>query len=301
MSIISIPSDHTHHTYTLCTSEDLGARSVKVKRRGSGKNERGWIKTRELVEDEIVSSVIDEESSLALWTIHRPIRGWYLRLRRSQSLLSSAPPSNTNSYIALSPSRQQPTSLSFTISSSSQTNQTSLHGHSKSLSLTSSLSPLPLSPNPSLPIQRHVSSSPSTPLQNPTSTFSPPQNPTILVNGKEKRTRSFMLSPETAEPQEVYKTFNPLRVVRDLWNWKEKEKGLSFVIMEEGRIIGRFEDRPKLWSTTTEGTLFLEVPAIESLGAAGRETEEESMWIAVCMAYLEFLEDRDAYHAASEG
>ncbi|KAI0632744.1 hypothetical protein C8Q77DRAFT_841363 [Trametes polyzona] len=40
-----------------------------------------WYKERFLSDDEILEHIVDNETSTLLWTIHRPKRGWYIRVR----------------------------------------------------------------------------------------------------------------------------------------------------------------------------------------------------------------------------
>uniref|UniRef100_A0A0K3CMX7 Uncharacterized protein n=1 Tax=Rhodotorula toruloides TaxID=5286 RepID=A0A0K3CMX7_RHOTO len=67
-------------TYKLEENEALeGRQVVSVSDEASGRTI--WTKTRELVGDEIVSTVLNSLHN-PRWTVHRPTRGWYLRLRR---------------------------------------------------------------------------------------------------------------------------------------------------------------------------------------------------------------------------
>ncbi|KAI0028949.1 hypothetical protein K488DRAFT_57506, partial [Vararia minispora EC-137] len=54
-----------------------------------------WYKESFLTEDEIVEHVVDNASSTTLWTIHKPLRGWYIHLR--------APSFPPKSFIAFAP------------------------------------------------------------------------------------------------------------------------------------------------------------------------------------------------------
>ncbi|KAA1467057.1 hypothetical protein DENSPDRAFT_832027 [Dentipellis sp. KUC8613] len=54
-----------------------------------------WYKERYLAEDEIIEHVVENATSTLLWTIHRPLRGWYIRLR--------APTFPPSVYISLLP------------------------------------------------------------------------------------------------------------------------------------------------------------------------------------------------------
>ncbi|BGO95197.1 hypothetical protein NBRC10512_000980 [Rhodotorula toruloides] len=77
-------------TYKLEENEALeGRQVVSVSDEASGRTI--WTNTRELVGDVIVSTVFDSLHN-PRWSVHRPTRGWYLRLRRV-----SLPPSSSES------------------------------------------------------------------------------------------------------------------------------------------------------------------------------------------------------------
>ncbi|KAF8588088.1 hypothetical protein K439DRAFT_1613840 [Ramaria rubella] len=65
--------------YTIKSSDALAEMRVNVLEEGTD-NVR-WYKERTMTEDEIVESVVDSTTSSLRWSIHRPKRGWYLRLR----------------------------------------------------------------------------------------------------------------------------------------------------------------------------------------------------------------------------
>ncbi|KAH9925599.1 uncharacterized protein BXZ73DRAFT_91056 [Epithele typhae] len=65
--------------YIVRSSDVLQDMRINVSLEGSEKVV--WYKERFLTDDEIVEQIVDNATSTALWTVHRPIRGWYLRLR----------------------------------------------------------------------------------------------------------------------------------------------------------------------------------------------------------------------------
>ncbi|KAG8819796.1 hypothetical protein FRC19_009516 [Serendipita sp. 401] len=60
-------------------SSDIISQNVRI----TVEDEKGplWYKTKELMEHEIVDSVMDCKTNQIRWTIHQPKRGWYIRLR----------------------------------------------------------------------------------------------------------------------------------------------------------------------------------------------------------------------------
>lgn len=61
--------------------------------------------------------------------------------------------------------------------------------------------------------------------------------------------------------------------------------------------VMRYEDLSGywLWQSKTRGRFVLQQDAVRALGI------DEAFWFAVALAYLEFLEERDGYNAASDG
>ncbi|KAH9990106.1 hypothetical protein BJV77DRAFT_636054 [Russula vinacea] len=65
--------------YAVQSSDVLSYNRVNV---SEEKSERViWYKERTLTDDEIIEHVVDNANSTVLWEIHRPLRGWYIRLR----------------------------------------------------------------------------------------------------------------------------------------------------------------------------------------------------------------------------
>ncbi|KAH9856219.1 hypothetical protein C2E23DRAFT_772648 [Lenzites betulinus] len=65
--------------YVVQSSDVLEDMRVNVRLEGSDKVV--WYKERFLSEHEILEHIVENESSTLLWTIHRPKRGWYIRVR----------------------------------------------------------------------------------------------------------------------------------------------------------------------------------------------------------------------------
>ncbi|PWN53743.1 hypothetical protein IE53DRAFT_112483 [Violaceomyces palustris] len=74
-------------------------------------------------------------------------------------------------------------------------------------------------------------------------------------------------------------------------------QGQGSVHSREGLEVLRFEDTSKwwLWDAKSSGKVVLQKSAIEALGL------QKEFWIAITLAYLEFLEEKDGYEAAREG
>ncbi|GAA6001623.1 uncharacterized protein JCM10292_004964 [Rhodotorula paludigena] len=91
----------TGRHYQLLENEPLeGQQRITVKQERDGR--AVWTKTRELEDDEIVST---DSMRTPRWTFHRPIRGWYLILQRA-----SPDGSRSQSYIELNPRKRSPSS-----------------------------------------------------------------------------------------------------------------------------------------------------------------------------------------------
>ncbi|KAI0041677.1 hypothetical protein FA95DRAFT_1526240 [Auriscalpium vulgare] len=79
--------------YTVHSSDVLSDNRVNISEEGS--EQVIWYKERFLADEEIIEHIMDNATSTLLWTVHKPLRGWYLRLR--------APSFPPTSFIALLP------------------------------------------------------------------------------------------------------------------------------------------------------------------------------------------------------
>ncbi|KAL5479051.1 hypothetical protein ACEPAI_2339 [Sanghuangporus weigelae] len=68
-----------HQKYVVQSSDVIEDLRVFVKEEGSERIY--WYKERFLTDDEIVENVVENASSRICWTIHRPKRGWYIKIR----------------------------------------------------------------------------------------------------------------------------------------------------------------------------------------------------------------------------
>ncbi|KAF8153926.1 hypothetical protein B0H34DRAFT_719597 [Crassisporium funariophilum] len=73
------PSNSGTSRYVVQTSDVIQDMRVNVSEEASGKVI--WYKERFLGDDEIVENVVHNPTSTICWTIHRPKRGWYIRIR----------------------------------------------------------------------------------------------------------------------------------------------------------------------------------------------------------------------------
>ncbi|KAM5538741.1 hypothetical protein V8D89_007463 [Ganoderma adspersum] len=65
--------------YVVRSSDVLEDMRINVSVEGSDKVL--WYKERFLTDDEILEHIVDNATSTIIWTVHRPKRGWYIRLR----------------------------------------------------------------------------------------------------------------------------------------------------------------------------------------------------------------------------
>ncbi|RPD60931.1 hypothetical protein L227DRAFT_547364 [Lentinus tigrinus ALCF2SS1-6] len=68
-----------HARYVVQSSDVLEDMRINVCEEGTGRVV--WYKERFLTDDEILEHIVDNATSTPLWTVHRPKRGWYIRLR----------------------------------------------------------------------------------------------------------------------------------------------------------------------------------------------------------------------------
>ncbi|KAF8200299.1 hypothetical protein BJ912DRAFT_948651 [Pholiota molesta] len=73
------PSNTGTSRYIVHTTDVLQDMRVNVSEEGSDKII--WYKERFLGDDEIVENVVHNATSTVQWSIHRPLRGWYIRIR----------------------------------------------------------------------------------------------------------------------------------------------------------------------------------------------------------------------------
>ncbi|GJJ07741.1 hypothetical protein Clacol_001946 [Clathrus columnatus] len=292
--------------YVIESTDVLDQFRVNISEEGS--NKILWYKKRHISEDEIVESVIvksspyDNTDKSLKWTIHRPRDGWYLRLRPPTfppnvfiSLVPPPPPvkaselPTTNRPQMIRPDEEG--SLTFVVrtpppklldgvptSSSTHSYPPSPSIQSPTIRTPSITSPPPIKINElnvklnkSIPSPTNVNVtrfllSPSLPL---------PISPTAGVGGFLSRTLAF-LSP----PIKAHVSFSLAPV---------SAQG------EPSSPLLTFVEQTSTFSVATAGILAIDKTIERQMGI------ESTFWVAVSLAYLEFLSDRDSYLAAANG
>ncbi|KAL8283964.1 hypothetical protein RQP46_005077 [Phenoliferia psychrophenolica] len=213
-----------------------------------------WSKVKHLTEEEIVETVLDSARQ-PRWTIHRPIKGWYLVLRSP-----SLPPT---SFISLRPSTNHSAdNFLFTI-------------RSVLTFPTTAGAPVP-PPSPSTRIDFKPEELEEKAKEEGAATKSHFRlQPSVPAHTHRQSSAAWSLSKFTGLFVDRGKTFSCV--------WED----------ENGSEVLRFEDAPSLLSLSTKGSLYLNENLVNITGM------EPSFWIAIALAYLEFLQDKDAYSAAS--
>ncbi|KAI0270501.1 hypothetical protein BC834DRAFT_517909 [Gloeopeniophorella convolvens] len=320
--------------YTVRSSDVLSENRVNVTEENSDRIV--WYKERFLTDDEIVEHVVENTTSTLLWEIHKPLRGWYIRLR--------SPAFSHNVFIPLLPvpsssSYHTPGSLKFSCrthavapSSPGALTGTSSPPRRKPLtSHTSTDSEVTLTDvSPAQPSPTHTYPPPPTP---PSVVVSPPSPTAVhakldqLTRPRLERTRSvisqFILAPH-AQATAVHASggifARALRALRNNVPASSNSFSLSPLpdappapVLAQGPVpalahhhlhltggpIGPppllvFHDTTPVFSVASS-TGVLEVH-LEEVGKRGVDL---GFWIAVALAYGEFLGDRDGYLAAA--
>ncbi|EKM76603.1 hypothetical protein AGABI1DRAFT_115700, partial [Agaricus bisporus var. burnettii JB137-S8] len=281
-----------------------------------------WFKERFLGDNEIIEQLVHSQTSRVCWTIHRPLRGWYIRLK--------APMFPQGVSIPLTPvPLSSPYFADASLSFSSRTNPTPLaetetHEPATRISLTS----------------QDDSSRTSIHSYPPTPTGSqlrlPPSSHSPKIGGPQSQVTHFVLAPsDILTPQNALQQSFFTRALSVLKNHSSAHSNsftLSRVplntplsppppyalnlpapeasrsnvaLMNAASATGApiaplhsplltFHDRTPVL-TVRSLTGLLEINQSEEI-LLGVDT---SFWIAVALAYLEFLEERESYLAAA--
>ncbi|RDB23566.1 hypothetical protein Hypma_009274 [Hypsizygus marmoreus] len=270
-----------------------------------------WYKERFLSDDEIIEHVVHNPTSTICWTIHRPKRGWYIRMRSP----SFAP----GVFIPLIPVPQtSPQYVDAALSLLLRTNtpQSDFAATERqSISSTHSYPPTPPAlvvqpPSPSsvhakledLPgkklrrltvpatqLTQFILAPHSTQHVQPASSSIFARAFSALKNSRPSHSNSFTLSrvPATAplSPPPPYASTSAISPV--------ETSHLSPPTILSPPPVLVFHDRtPVLTVRSLTGLIELDSTEEELLGV------ETSFWIAVALTYLEFLEERESYLAA---
>jgi hypothetical protein len=251
---------------------------------------------RRLTEDEIVASMYEHPSSRLAWTVHRPQRGWYLRVR------SPAFPPNAHVALCAIP-RTSPNFLDGALTFGCRTNVPPPTLRDDPTASAHSYPPTPptvsrtITEDASSPRSRLGQSDSTTALAASSSTTLAASSTTTLVApspppAQASQITEFRLAPQPAvaaaaqaAPSLLARAFATLRTAQPV-------STLSFELTRLPRMDGppllAFHDHTRAFSVaSTTGVLELDTVAAQALGV------HPSFWVTVALAYLEFLEDRE--------
>ncbi|KIM89877.1 hypothetical protein PILCRDRAFT_2155 [Piloderma croceum F 1598] len=280
-----------------------------------------WYKERFLSDDEIVEHIVDNPTSTICWTIHRPKRGWYIRIR--------APSFPPGIFIALLPvPKVSPNYTDAAISFACRTNVPGFPSFRKLSTDTDST--LVHSYPPSPPAPSVVLRPPSpTSIDAKLEEISSPQTTFRRSHQSPSQITQFILAPHSSAhiPQPETSTFIT-RAISTFRNSKPSHSSsftlcpllppaTSPIASPDGLMAIQssvspasshhhfpgLAQRPIPLLTFHDRTPILTVRSITGLLEIN-QTEEKSLgvqtsfWIAVALTYLEFLGERDSYLAA---
>ncbi|KAM0786258.1 hypothetical protein ACM66B_007057 [Microbotryomycetes sp. NB124-2] len=261
MRLDALAEHGPRRTYKYTTSEPLDV--PKVVSLADDSNRHVWTKTRKLAGTEVVDFVSDS-SGQTRWTIHRPVQGWYLALRN--------PRMPSDAFVALEPVKKQPrTALSFTVESA--------------VDLPEEQTTTPLAtPDGSVRVGMDGSRS-----HNEVAPNSEEENPVAALSCPLTRCH-FRLEQGLPAKRAGHYAWS-LSTVKKLLGGTSNSWTCAWEDQRDIEVM-RFEEHTSLLSTTTEGNLTLNVDLITATGL------EPSFWAALALAYIEFLEDKQAYEAS---
>ncbi|KLO18727.1 hypothetical protein SCHPADRAFT_844661 [Schizopora paradoxa] len=269
-----------------------------------------WYKERFLSDDEIIENVVEQATSKLCWTIHRPKRGWYLRIKapsfpRGASIHLSPVPKTSPFYVegALTFQCRVNTPKSSKLEERTSVEKSSMESLTPTLTESSestahSYPPTPpfspsddaLSKSPSLvphgssEVQQFIlapHSSPHVPHQETSSFLS--RAFAAFKNNKPSHSLSFTLCPlprnDRSNSQNTERPASP----------HCHSPSLSAIIPPSPDPLVTFHDRTPVW-TFGSSTGLMEIDV-----ALERETGvNRSFWVCIALAYMEFLTEREA-------
>jgi len=302
-------------TYSVQSSDVIEDLRIHVIEEGSQRIV--WFKERFLSDDEIIENVVEQTTSKLCWTIHRPKRGWYLRIK--------APSFPRGAFINLSPvPKTSPFYAEGALSFQCRVNSLK-SAKQENRSSTEKSSMESLTPTLTEGSENNAHSYPPTPPFSP-SEGGDSKSPSLVPPGSSE-VRQFILAPHSSPhvPQQESSSF----LSRALAAFKNNKPShsLSFTLCPLPRSnaadsqmneqpaskhchspsssavvppspdpLLTFHDRTPLWAfRSSTGLMEIDV-------ALERETGvDRSFWVCIALAYMEFLTERESYLAASNG
>ncbi|KAI0684224.1 hypothetical protein BC835DRAFT_1422414 [Cytidiella melzeri] len=283
--------------YTVQSSDVLSDMRVNVQLEGTDKE-------RYLAEDEIVENVVDNASSSIHWTIHKPVHGWYIRLR--------APSFPPGSYVTLSPLPSvSPYCSEAALTFSCRTNiPSSIAASPSSSRRKSSDSDTTLTGEPT------VHSYPPTPPMNAAVRVLPP-SPRLVheklaeIPQQAQQITTFVLTPHSRAHIPEQKELSVFARMMSALKNSAPSHSSSFTLSPIPSVtptasgsepavapiptpLLTYHDKTPVWKVgSTYGILEMDAQQEKDLGV------HPSFYIAVALAYMEFLVDRESYLAAA--
>ncbi|KAI0920277.1 hypothetical protein AcW1_002064 [Taiwanofungus camphoratus] len=318
---------HKFSKYLVQSSDVLSDMRVNVSEEAVDKVV--WYKERFLADEEIIEHLVDNATSTILWTIHRPKRGWYIRLRtpsfppgmfipllplpqsspyQTDAALSFACRTNPPSY-SLSNSPQQPFSPP---KGSLDSDVTLTDSHRDNVVHSYPPTPPPLTPTvivrPPSPRSVHAkleeidleaSSSRIQPRQTsraPVTHFLLTPHSTAHVPKPTEKVSIFtrvVSAFKNNVPSHSYSfTLSPLPSTPTAASSSSAEHHTNSVSATPVPLL-TFHDRTPVWTVRcSSGCLEIDKTQVRSLGV------DMSFYVAVALTYLEFLSERESYLAA---
>ncbi|KAF8889133.1 hypothetical protein BD779DRAFT_421142 [Infundibulicybe gibba] len=236
-----------------------------------------WYKERFLGDHEIIENIVHNQTSTICWTVHRPKRGWYIRIQ--------SPTFPPGAFIPLLPiPKNSPHYSEGALSFTSRTNiqLTSHPGDSDSTLQGDVTSPTIHSYPPTPPVALP--------------TMQPPTPAAVQAKleqlpGKSQQEQSqiteFVLSPGAISPPPPVSSASTSVFTRFMHESASAHEPITLP-----PILVFHDQTPVLTVGSLTGLIEIDQSEERLLGL------DTSFWIAVALTYLEFLEDRDGYLAA---
>ncbi|SCV73112.1 BQ2448_7037 [Microbotryum intermedium] len=253
---------------------------------------RLFTKTRKLTETEIVDTVFNSSHEPA-WTVHRPRRGWYLVIRpyKPEQLGQTATEESFVQLLAAKGKRGQEGELQFELELGTELGEEiDLGAETSADKGRTSVSVAMDSNSPEL--RGKESGIPST-------SATPTAQASVSTNTREEEstTRSvkFILQPRLPGhsqrvTSQTSSPWTPGHILRRVVAGKEND--WSCVVNPKGDEVMRFEEAITLSSSSTKGLLLVDQERTRSLGI------HPDCLVTIALAYLEHLQDLEAYQAA---